>query len=76
MRSWAARGSEWERQRILVRYVHEEGLKKKGWKEIAAGLENGDVEFRLFFRNVHPYARMGTLRSSDTKAKTEETHAV
>ena len=50
-------------------------LKKKGWKEIAAWLENGDVEFWLFFFYVHPYARMGTLRRSNTKAKTEETHA-
>ena len=32
-----------------------------------------DVGCWLFFFYVHPYARMGTLRSSDTKAKTEET---
>ena len=38
-------------------------------------MENGDVEFWLVFLNVHPYARMGTLRRSITKAKAEETDA-
>ena len=34
-----------------------------------------DVECWLFFFYVHPYARMGTLRRSITKAKAEETDA-
>ena len=37
MRNWDGRGSVWERQRILVWYVEEKGMKK-----IAAWLENGD----------------------------------
>ena len=51
-------------------------LKKKGWKKLPLDWKMEiDVECWLFFFYVHPYARMGTLRRSNTKAKTEETHA-
>jgi len=51
-------------------------LKKKGWKKLPLDWKMEiDVECWLFFFYVHPYARMGTLRRSHTKAKTEETHA-
>ena len=38
-------------------------------------MENGDVKYWLIFLNVHSYAIMGTLRRSDTIARTEETDA-
>ena len=51
-------------------------LKKKGWKKLPLDWKMEiDVGCWLFFFYVHPYARMGTLRRSNTKAKTEETHA-
>ena len=51
-------------------------LNKKGCKNLPLDWKMEiDVECWLFFFYVHPYARMGTLRRSNTKAKTEETHA-